>query len=197
MISWQTPRVLPIFLNRQVTIVQPIRWMVSKKALILLAFVLCTGISSVSHATSIRYEAQVLDRNGQPCFTVDQAHLTDAPRLASIEVIAESGQAEIAWREFTVAGKGDTVIFLNAVCLPYGTKLENEGAFAAPQKLTAGRHYAVMLNTDVTRGGKLENRRYRAYFCLVQQDDGSQRVQQVSYDKAVHRWNWDACGTVR
>lgn len=176
---------------------QPIRLLASKKALMLLAFVICAELASVGHATSIRYEVQVLDRDGQPCFTVDRTHLADAPRLAAIEVIAESGQTEIAWREFTVAGKGDTVIFLNAVCLPYGTKLENEGAFAAPQKLTAGRHYAVTLNTDVTRGGKLENRRYRAYFCVVQRDDGRQRVQQVFYDETVHRWSWDACGEPR
>lgn len=176
---------------------QPIQLLASKNALMLLTFVICTGLSSVSHATSVRYEAQVLDRDGRPCFTVDKTHLADAPRLASVEVIAESGQTEIAWREFTVAGKGDPVIFLNAVCLPYGTKLENEGAFAAPQKLTAGRHYAVMLNTDVTRRGKPENRRYRAYFCLMPRDDGSQRAQQVFYDEAMHRWNWDACGEAR
>lgn len=176
---------------------QPLRLLVSKNALMLRAFVICAGLSSASHATSIRYEAQVLDRGGQPCFTVDKTHLADAPRLASIEVIAESGQSEIAWREFTVAGKGDAVIFFDAVCLPYGTKLENEGAFAAAQKLAAGRHYAVMLNTDVTRGGKLENRRYRAYFCVVRRDDGRQRVQQVFYDETVHRWNWDACGEPR
>lgn len=143
-------------------------------------------------AMSSMYEAQVIDKDGVPCFTVREDHQINAPRLASIYVSDESPMGHEMWRQFSIELDRVPILFGPSFCLMYGTKLENTGEFAKPAKLEIGKPYVVGISAFVGKAEHPQNRRYQAHFCLSRTENGSTKVHQIFYNKG---WHYDVCAT--
>jgi hypothetical protein len=142
-------------------------------------------------AMSWMYDAQVLDKDGVPCFTVKESHRKDAPELASIGVldISRKGNGEM-WRQFSIELDRVPFIFSPSVCLLYGTSFENTGDFSKPTPLEVGKPYKVGITADVPKGKGSETRRYQAHFCLSLTENGDTKVHQIFYNQG---WHYDVC----
>lgn len=159
-----------------------------------LRYLLCTmGLllnATACGAMSSMYDAQVLDKNGVPCFTVQKNHQKDAPELASIGVYDESPGGHEMWRQFSIELDRVPLFFSPSFCLLYGTLLENTGKFSKPTPLEVGKPYVVNISADLPKGSGSENRRYKGRFCLSRTESGGIKVHQVIYDKG---WRYEVC----
>jgi hypothetical protein len=135
------------------------------------------------------YRALVLDKEGVPCFTVQNGHQKDAPEFVSIEVYDESLRGRV-WEQFSIKLDRKPFLFSPSACLLYGTLFENTNKFSIPAKLEIGNHYEVAISADVHKGRHSENRRYQARFCLYRTEDGGIKVHQVVYNDG---WRYEAC----
>lgn len=159
--------------------------------LVVLIAVIC--MPAFSFATSSLFEARVLDRDGQPCFAVEKSHLKNSLQLFAINVFAESEPKVSMWRQFVDVEVTPPFIFAGDECVPYGTQIANAEVLISARQLTPGRHYVVALSAVSRRGASLENKQYRAYFCVSNSPDGIERVHQIFFDNMTGRRNWSIC----
>lgn len=142
-------------------------------------------------AMSSMYDAQVLDKDGIPCFSVNEGHLKDAPKLASINVLDVSQRwSRLMWEQFSIELDRIPIVFSPSFCLLYGAPLENTGEFSKPKKLEIGIPYEAYISADVKQGKDLESRRYVVHFCLARTKDDIIKVHQVIYNKG---WRYEVC----
>ena len=169
--------------NTRLLLLSPFAYLVCAMGLLLNATT-CAAMSRM-------YDAQVLDKDGIPCFTVQEDHQKDAPKLSSIDVLDISQRASrMMWDQFSIQQDRVPFLFSAAVCLLYGTPFENTGESSNPKKLEVGKSYRVDISAFVPKGEGSENRNYRARFCLSRTESGGVKVHQVIYNKG---WRYEVC----
>ena len=168
--------------NTRLLLLSPFAYLVCAMGLLLNA--------TTCAAMSWMYDAQVLDKDGIPCFTVRKDHQKDVPELGSIGVHGEFPGGKLMWDEFSIERDRVPFVFSPSACLLYGTPFENTRESSNPKKLEVGKPYMVNIRTDVPKGEGSEPRRYQARFCLSRTENGGVKVHQVIYNKG---WRYEVC----
>lgn len=79
-------------------------------------------------------------------------------------------------------------------CIKYGDKTLDALQVVPALPLVAGKAYGLSINASVERRSSSEVRRYRAYFCLINDAEDAPTVRQVQWDEQASQWQWDSCG---
>jgi hypothetical protein len=141
-----------------------------------------------SFAESRFSPAQVLDKDGLPCFTVQNGEKAGLVSLNIAEVSENLEEMLDSLGEQSIGKNQKPILLLPPKCLLYGTRLNKNNSFE-PKKLETNKIYKVSF-IDV-----LENQKkaYQAYFCLAVQRNGEKKVHQIFYDGNRNEWNVNAC----
>jgi len=133
------------------------------------------------------YQGQVMQRDGLPCFSVEDNRETrkTPPRLAGLNVASYRDEiAEHVWlRSFPDDSSSD---ISPANCVVYG----DDGKAPA---LKVGEPYSVAINSFISKGTKRENRSYHAYFCVTETPEGQRIVHQVFRNDSKAGYDWSVC----
>jgi len=131
------------------------------------------------------YPPQVLMKNGVPCFSVTNNREARATphEISVIDVISvNNNNYKLIWNR-TFPPNPPIMTLSPYECLSYGAGTED-----AP-KLLKGFRYKVFMNSYLNGN----NRRYHAYFCLYQNDDGETEIHHVEWSNKLKGFDWRIC----
>jgi len=134
------------------------------------------------------YPAQVKEKDGLPCFSVEDAKETrkNTPVISTITVFEYGNKAEESiWLRMFPATETRVTLSPDQ-CIPYG----DDGK--APS-LEAGKHYYVFLNADIPKGKDWESRRYGGYFCISNDQSGKAIIHPVVWNDSKDGYDWSVC----
>jgi hypothetical protein len=133
--------------------------------------------------------AQVLDKAGVPCFTVQNGEKAGLVGL-SVREVSENMEKELdSLGEQTMGTYQDLIPLSPPSCFLYGTQLNPSDSFFKTKKLEQGKIYRVLLGVGIGNQPK----EYKAYFCLAPIKNGKTIVHQIFYNNNKNEWNIDAC----
>jgi hypothetical protein len=140
-------------------------------------FLQSTTCVALSRGASDPEVAQVLDRKGFPCFTVNNNKKVE---LTSIEVeevsIPTLEVLDDVWAQFLEWNTEKKPITVDQnTCFLYGTPLDNKDKRSKAKKLEPGKIYRV----NFFRQNFYNDGYYSAYFCLVSAGNGSLKIHQL------------------
>jgi hypothetical protein len=136
-------------------------------------FLQSTVCMAWSRGTPAPNPAQVLERNGIPCFTVKNDKKVTFSSITIEERLAKNDEiVDFLWSQFK-KNSANSIQLTQNTCLLYGTLLDNQDRFSKPKKLEPGKIYNIYLVT--TNQGD-----YNAAFCLARTEKGSTKVHQIN-----------------
>jgi len=135
------------------------------------------------------YPAQVLMKDGVPCFSVANRseERVSTPIISAIDVLSytdDNKEIKPVWGEMFMRDRPQ-IKLSPYECLVYG-----EGAEMAPP-LKKGHHYGVSISASVDNYGAF----YFSYFCLSGVPDGdATEIHHVKWSKNINSYDWRVCG---
>jgi len=122
------------------------------------------------------YGAKVSERDGLPCFAVDNTRDTRnyPPVLRAIQVsTSNEGQEQILWAENYYRNETPPRLPPDQ-CMSYSDQ--------APA-LSSHRVYSVQINSHLPKKDGPDVRTYQAYFCLLPATEGKQSIRQIEWNE--------------
>jgi len=134
------------------------------------------------------YPAQVLMKDGTPCFSVAnrRKERTSTPIISAIDVLSYVNDKEIkpVWGEMFMRDRPPMKLSPHE-CLVYGV-----GEKIVPS-LRNGYRYGVSISASVDNYGVF----YFSYFCLSITPDGDEtEIHRVKWSKEINGFDWRVCG---
>jgi|GEM_PF-2110769 len=131
------------------------------------------------------YPAQVLIKNGIPCFSVtDNREARSSPaEISFITVYVVNGeQMSTVWQRFFSLNEPLLKLYPHE-CLLYGA------GEAEATELQKGFYYRVNMN------GYIDgiNKKYNAYFCLYETLEGKTEIHRAEWSDKMHKRDWGMC----
>jgi len=131
------------------------------------------------------YPAQVLMKDGVPCFSVTNSReaRANSAEISFVSVYSfNEEQMNTVWQRIFPLDEPSLNIFPHE-CLVYGARTEN------PPELQKGVRYRVNMNGYI--GGS--NRMYYANFCLYKTPEGRTEIHRAEWDDKMHKRDWGMC----
>jgi len=162
---------------------------VSRVLFVSIIVVSCSGcVTDALYALAQRpsvYPAQVLTRNGEACFSVEDVNETrkNPPEIGGIVVtLHHENSSEMVW---TRGFPSETGLFhlSPSQCILYGD------AVPAPV-LEYGEKYSVYINASING----DHRPYKAYFCMTKNFDGKTEAHEINWNDEKAEYDWSVCG---
>jgi len=132
------------------------------------------------------YSAQVLMKDGVPCFSVANSRKERAspPEISSVNVFPYEGNEIVPlWRRIFPPDQ-PTIRLSPHECIPYGA-----GENMTPP-LKHNFRYGISIFSFIS--GDTMN--YQSYFCLYETADGRTDIHHAQWNNKTHERDWGACG---
>lgn len=156
------------------------------------------SVGGTACALSKMWRAEVRQAGRVPCFSIgnnrDTRHVPTALAALSVHELDQRDVAsKTVWELGVRVGSSEEPPKLSPdVCMVYGERPAGMAELTQAAVLVSGKRYQVSINTDLGELPRTENRRYRAYFCLVRRGD-QVIVQDVLWDERTGERRWDVC----
>jgi hypothetical protein len=158
-------------------------------------FFLYSSLTSARSESPFIYQAQVLDKNGVPCFTVggeqkEKQEFVDI-KVSEMSLGSDYGGGKLWEAHDSVLTTPITppIILNPSTCVLYGTKFDSEHKSPPAKKLERGKIYDVEFSAG--NRGSIYNRDFTAKFCLISTENGGTKAHQIVSENG--EWLWDIC----
>jgi len=137
----------------------------------------------------VHYPAQVLMKDGAPCFSVAnrREERANTPIISAVDVLSYANnnkEMKLVWSEVFMRDRPPMELSPHE-CFAYG-----EGAEITPS-LRKGHHYGVSIFASVGGYGIA----YFSYFCLSGTPDGKEsKIHHVKWNNKIDSYDWSVCG---
>jgi len=151
-------------------------------------FLLCLtfALSGCIFHQPVYYPAQVLMKDGVPCFSVANSRKERAnpPKISSINVFPYEGNDMVPlWRKIFLPDQ-PAIRLSPHECIPYGA-----GENMAPP-LQHNFRYIISILSSIN-GYRMH---YKSYFCIYETADGETDIHHAQWNDKTNERDWGACG---